>query len=52
VLIRITDSGRVLFEKATIALGEVDFGLQGLGKEDANAVARYLGRVKPASNSG
>jgi DNA-binding MarR family transcriptional regulator len=48
VLIQITDAGKVLFEKATIALGEIDFGLQGLGKDDANAVAQYLGRVKRA----
>jgi DNA-binding MarR family transcriptional regulator len=48
VLIQITDPGRALFEKATIALGEIDFGLQGLSKGDANAVARYLGRVQRA----
>jgi DNA-binding MarR family transcriptional regulator len=52
VLIKITDSGRALFEKATIALGEVDFGLQGLSKDDANAVARYLGRVERAWDTG
>ncbi|MDT5252753.1 MAG: hypothetical protein QOH07_1704 [Mycobacterium sp.] len=48
VLIQITDAGKVLFEKATITLGEIDFGLQGLSKDDANAVAQYLGRVKRA----
>lgn len=48
VLIQITDPGRALFEKATIALGEIDFGLQGLSKDDANDVARYLGRVQRA----
>jgi DNA-binding MarR family transcriptional regulator len=52
VLIQITESGRALFEKATIALGEVDFGLQGLSKADANAVARYLGRVDRAWDNG
>jgi len=48
VLIQITDLGRALFEKATIALGEIDFGLQGLSKGDANAVAQYLGLVQRA----
>jgi len=48
VLIQITDPGRALFEEATMALGEIDFGLQGLSKGDANAVARYLGRVQRA----
>jgi DNA-binding MarR family transcriptional regulator len=48
VLIQITESGRALFKKATIALEEVDFGLQGLSEDDANAVAHHLGQVKRA----
>jgi DNA-binding MarR family transcriptional regulator len=48
VLIQITESGRALFKKATIALEDVDFGLQGLSEDDANAVAEHLGRVKRA----
>lgn len=48
VLIQITDVGRALFERASIALSEIDFGLQGLSKGDANAVAQYLGRVQRA----
>jgi DNA-binding MarR family transcriptional regulator len=48
VLIQITEAGRMLFEKATIALEEVGFGLQGLSEDDASAVAQHLGQVKRA----
>src|SRR5882757_618283 len=46
VVITITDSGRALFQRATKALSQIRFGLEGLDKDSAMEVAQVLSRVR------
>jgi DNA-binding MarR family transcriptional regulator len=49
VLARITPHGRRTVEAATAALGEADFGLQGLTEADARTLTDVLVRVRQAA---
>jgi DNA-binding MarR family transcriptional regulator len=45
ISVRITEAGRALFGQAHTALGDIHFGLSGVGEQDALAVARVLARA-------
>lgn len=50
VVITITDAGRALFKRATQALSEIRFGLDGLDEDSALEVAQVLSMVRAESS--